>query len=127
MSMTEGSLLSGSLELSSAAPKEGLYKVQFQTQIGSGAGVVHLMGGRMWGGDAGLYYTGSYTFAGDELTGEVTTGRHTQTPGFGSVFGKDNVHVQVRGRLTGQTLNLAGTSKEAPGVTFQAVLTRIAD
>jgi hypothetical protein len=127
MSMTEGSMLSGSLELAKPPLRDGLYKVQFQTQIGSGAGVVHLLGGRMWGGDAGLFYTGTYRQSGDEFSGEVTTGRHTQTPGFASVFGRDNVHVKVRGRPNGDTVTLSGTSPEAPGVTFQAILTRIAD
>ena len=39
--------------------KDGLYRVEFQTQRGAGAGVVFLEGGALRGGDSQMFYTGS--------------------------------------------------------------------
>jgi len=41
--------------------KEGLYKAESETLTTAGTDVAHLMGGRMWGGDAGIYYLGTYS------------------------------------------------------------------
>ncbi len=50
------------LEVAAAAEgvmKDGLYRVEFQTQRGAGAGVVFLEGGALRGGDSQMFYTGS--------------------------------------------------------------------
>lgn len=107
--------------------RDGLYKVDFQTPLGAGAGVVHLQGGRVWGGDAGLYYVGTYAIAGSQFNADVVTDRHTNYPDIVSVFGKDRVHIRLKGTWTGDTAHAAGSAPEAPGIAFQAVLTRIAD
>ena len=104
---------------------DGLYKVAFLTPLGNGAGVVHLLGGKMWGGDAALYYIGTYTETGDQLSASVTTNRHTD--GYGSVFGVDRVHISLRGKVTGNTATMDGSAIEAPGISFKAYLSRIAD
>lgn len=107
--------------------RDGLYKVAFQTQLGAGAGVVVLQGGKLRGGDSRLYYTGSYTETGDQLTAQVVTELHTNAPGSGSVFGRDHANISLRGTTKGDSAQVTGTAAEAPGVSFQAVLTRIAD
>lgn len=107
--------------------RDGLYKVDFQTPLGAGTGVIHVQAGRIRGGDAGLYYVGTFTVRGDEILAEVATDRHTHYPDIISVFGKDRVHIALRGRWSGDTATLQGSAAEAPGVTFQARLQRIAD
>jgi hypothetical protein len=104
---------------------DGLYSVRFKTPMGEGAGVVTLIGGRLRGGDAGIAYLGSYKQDGDNFTATVKTQRHTQ--GLGSVFGKDGVTISLVGKSSGTGANCTGTAAEAPGVTFQAVLSYISD
>ena len=107
--------------------RDGLYRVQFQTQRGMGTGVVYTQGGKMWGGDAALYYVGSYTQTGDKLTANVMTDRHSQVAGIASVFGIDKVTITLEGTVKGDTVTCNGKAAQAPGVTFQATLSRISD
>jgi T3SS negative regulator,GrlR len=104
---------------------DGLYKVAFLTPIGAGAGVIYIAGGRMWGGDAGMYYVGTYTQSGDQLTASVTTERHTV--GANSVFGIDRVHINMRGTVAHNIATMQGSAVEAPNVPFQVYLTKISD
>lgn len=107
--------------------RDGLYKVLFQTPLGAGAGVVHLQAGKIRGGDAALYYVGSYQSDGEKFSADVVTDRHTQMPGIVSVFGKDKVHIRLTGKVSGDTVTVQGSAAEAPGVGFQATLARISD
>jgi hypothetical protein len=107
--------------------RDGLYKVQFQTPLGWGAGVVYAAGGKMWGGDGALYYVGTYNQEGGNVTGQVTTNRHTQNPGIPSVFGRDQVRITLTGVSSGDTAKLNGKAAEVPNVAFTAELTRISD
>lgn len=106
--------------------QDGLYRVHFQTPLGAGAGVVHLMGGRLWGGDAALYYVGTYSLDNNRFVADVVTDRHTNIPGMMSVFGKDKVHIRLSGVHTPDSAQVVGSAAEAPGVTFSATLNRIA-
>jgi hypothetical protein len=105
--------------------REGLYRAAFQTPLGAGAGIVYASGGKMWGGDSAIYYVGTYSDAGGQFTASVTTGRHT--PGLGSVFGIDRVHIDLRGSVESDTVTLQGRAIEAPNVAFQVILTKISD
>jgi hypothetical protein len=107
--------------------QDGLYKVQFQTPLGAGAGVVHLQGGKLWGGDSALYYVGTFTQVGDQFSAEVVTDRHTQYQGLVSVFGKDRVHINLRGASKENSAVATGTAIEAPGIAFKAMLSRLTD
>jgi hypothetical protein len=53
---------------------DGLWTVEFEVP-GSGhkvnAGVVLLQAGRIYGGDSGYYYLGSYVVTGDAVSGDV--------------------------------------------------------
>jgi len=106
---------------------DGLYKVEFGTQLGAGTGVVHLRDGRVWGGDMSLYYVGTYTLDGDRFAAEVRTDKHSTVPGLASVFGIDRVNIRLNGSVAGNSIRTNGTAAEAPGVSFQAHLTRLAD
>lgn len=106
---------------------DGFYKVAFATQLGAGAGVVHLRDGKVWGGDSSLCYLGTYSLSGDDFTATVRTDKHTSVPGHGSVFGIDQVDIRLTGSASNGTIRTRGTAAQAPGVSFEAVLTKIAD
>jgi hypothetical protein len=107
--------------------KDGLYKVRFATPLDEGAGVVHLQGGQIRGGDSGLYYVGTYLDTGGKFTAQVKADVHTKAPGVQSVFGIDRVTISLEGTSSEDKAEMKGTAKEAPGVSFKATLTRIAD
>ena len=109
--------------------RDGLYKVQFQVPGDVGTGVVVLEGGKLRGGDSSIYYIGTYTRDGDQFTAQVATNAHTKVPGVRSVsvFGVDKVNITLNGTVNGDSAQMTGTAREAPGVAFQALLTRIAD
>lgn len=107
--------------------KNGLYKVQFQTPLGMGYGVVHAVDGKMWGGDASMYYVGSYTIDGDKITATVNTDAHSTYPGSGSVFGTNKVTIQIDGTFSGDNVTARGSSPQAPGLSFSASMHRLSD
>ena len=92
---------------------------------GEGTGVVELNDGKVTGGDTVLAYTGSYVVEGDKFTASIATER--PTPGQPSVFGIDDVNLTLTGKSTLTTASCTGTAKQAPGLTFEATLVRIAD
>ncbi|RAI37108.1 GrlR family regulatory protein [Rhodoplanes serenus] len=106
--------------------KDGLYKVQFQTPLGAGTGVIHALAGKLWGGDAGLYYVGTYSQNGDQVSASVSTARHTADPSIVPVFGRDQVTIALIGKTSGDTVQFTGSAPEAPGVGFAARATLIA-
>ena len=92
---------------------------------GEGTGVIELNDGKVTGRDIGLAYTGSYVVDGDNFTAFIATERHT--PGQPSIFGIDDVNLTLTGKSTPTTASCTGTAKQAPGLTFEATLVRIAD
>lgn len=94
---------------------------------GEGTGVIELNDGKVTGGDTVLAYNGSYVLDGDEFTAFIATQRHT--PGQPSVFGigMDVIELTLIGKSTPTTASCTGTAKQAPGLTFEATLIRIAD
>lgn len=106
--------------------KNGLYKVEFHTQLGSGSGIVFLQDGKLHGGDSSLYYVGDYSL-GEDFTAQVETNLHSKMFGMSSVFGIDNAHIKLTGKQKGDTAELTGTAREAPGVSFKALLKKLKD
>jgi hypothetical protein len=107
--------------------EEGLYKVTFQTPLGQGTGVVVLRGGQVSGGDSLMYYTGSYTLTDGQIDAQLLTDTHSNTPGMGSVLGVPKARLRLTGKFSGQSAQLSGSSPDAPGISFQALLDRLAD
>jgi hypothetical protein len=113
--------------------RNGSYSAWFRTRQdegtgamqGEGTGVIALNDGKVTGGDTVLAYTGSYVVEGDKFTASIATERHT--PGQPSVFGIDDVNLTLTGKSTPTTASCTGTAKQAPGLTFEATLIRIAD
>ena len=97
----------------------------FKTPIGEGAGVVILQDGTLRGGDSGMFYIGTYKMTGTAFEATVRTGRHTGA--MDSVLGVDNANLSLKGTFSGNAANLNGTAREAPGIAFQAVISRLGD
>src|SRR5438105_15235607 len=85
--------------------KNGLYSIHvtlLDGRTGKGSGVILFRDGQILGGDAYLFYTGSYTVKGDTFKGEVLVQRHTtprdnDNPLFG---GPNPVVIGVSGTFT---------------------------
>lgn len=100
--------------------RDGKYAVWFRTPHGQGTGIVHLAGGTISGSDCFFTYGGSYEVDQDRFTAVLTTKRHAQGPP--TVFGPDEVEVNLKGVCTGAMATCSGTARQAPGVLFEATL-----
>jgi len=82
--------------------KDGLYSIHVSLldgNTGKGSGVIVFRNGVIRGGDAYLYYTGSYTVQNDTLKGEVIVNRHTPNRGEENpLFGESQVSIGVTGK-----------------------------
>jgi hypothetical protein len=109
------------------AMKDGSYKIDFKSPLGTGSGVMHAHGGKLWGGDAGLYYIGTYSQTGNRVTATVKTFRHAQPAGTRSVFSKDQLAIALNGTAEDDCVHFSGSAPEAPGLSISAVMRRISD
>jgi len=107
--------------------RNGLYKIDFETQRGGGQGVVYLRNGKIWGGDSGWYYIGTYEQDGDDFTASVTLKDHTKHTHITSALGVDEAEMTLKGVADGDAFKTKGKSKQAPGVTFVCKLSRLSD
>ncbi len=93
--------------------KNGLYSIHVSLQdgrSGKGSGVIMFRDGKIFGGDAYLFYTGSYTSKGDTFKGEVLVQRHTSSPDANPLFGGPSpVGVGVSGTFTDTAAVMNGT------------------
>jgi hypothetical protein len=95
--------------------KNGLYSVHadlLDGRSGKGSGVALFRDGRILGGDAYLYYTGTYRVVGNTFKGEVTISQHTPSPDANPLFGgqKDPVGIGVSGTWTDVSAEMQGTA-----------------
>jgi len=113
--------------------KNGLYSIHvtlLDGRVGKGSGVILFRDGQILGGDAYLYYTGSYTVKGDAFKGEVlvqrhTTPRDTDNPLFG---GPAPVGIGVSGTFTDTRGTMSGTALVGKAsLIFSATLHKLAD
>lgn len=100
--------------------QEGTYSAWFKTPAGEGTGIVHLEAGQVSGHDTVLTYAGSYTIDGDRFTAIITTHRHAQ--GQPSVFGVDDLTLNLEGSSNGRLATCSGFANEAPDLPFRATL-----
>jgi hypothetical protein len=103
--------------------QDGQYAAWFKTPRGEGTGILHLANGKITGGDSVLTYSGSYQVEEDRFTAVVSTRRHAA--GQPTLFGIDEVQIEVAGKSTGTTASCAGAAKQAPELSFQATLIRV--
>lgn len=103
--------------------RNGLYRLRFQAARGWGSGVLHVIDGRVWGGDGIIYYTGAVTEADGMVEMTVTTQRHTDNPALQTVFGADQARLILRGASGADTLRLNGSPEDAPDLLIMTELT----
>ena len=114
--------------------KNGLYSIHVNLQdgrLGKGSGVIVFRDGKIVGGDAYLFYTGSYTvkddntFKGEVLVQRHTTPRDNDNPLFGGPtpvgIGVSGTFTETRGEMNGTAL--VGKASQI----FGATLHRLAD
>lgn len=108
--------------------QDGIYSVRFRTPLGEGAGVAFLKDGSLKGGDATVYYKGTYASDGAKFTAKIITGTHNREPGVINVMGKDAVTLSLQGTFDpNNNVSAQGTAPEAPGVTIAVRMVRVAD
>ena len=95
--------------------RNGLYSIHVTLRdgrSGKGSGVVMFRDGKILGGDAYLFYVGSYTVKADNtFKGEVLVQRHTSSPDTNPLFGGPSpVGVGVSGTFTDTTAVMDGTA-----------------
>ena len=93
--------------------RNGLYTVEIEmTDGGRGhaTGVLVLLDGRIAGGDAHFYYTGSYTAANGKWRGELTTLQHAKPVGVLPLFGGREVTSGFSGTYSDHDAAVSGTA-----------------
>jgi len=94
--------------------KNGLYSIHVALQdgrSGKGSGVVLFRDGQILGGDAYLFYVGSYVAKGNTFKGEVLVQRHTSSPDVSPLFGGPSaVGIGVSGTFTDTAAVMDGTA-----------------
>ena len=113
--------------------KNGLYSIHvtlLDGRVGKGSGVIMFRDGQIVGGDAYLFYTGTYTVKDNTFKGEVLVQRHTtprqnENPLFGGPapvgIGVSGTFTDTRGVMNGTAL--VGKASQI----FSASLHKLAD
>jgi hypothetical protein len=113
--------------------RNGLYSIHVDLldgRSGKGSGVVMFRDGKILGGDAYLFYTGSYLTTGDTFKGEVQVSQHTPSPDANPLFGgqKNPVGIGVSGTSTETSAEMSGTALVGKAsLIFKATLRKLAD
>jgi hypothetical protein len=107
---------------------KGLYKFAFKTARGTGCGVMFATeSGKLYGGNSGSSFIGSYSVEGEEIVSEMMMSRHNHDPAYAPMYPVDNVVMTFRSRWKGGELHSRGGTAALPGVVFESVLTPIND
>ena len=100
--------------------RDGKYAAWFRTPLGQGTGLVELVEGRIAGRDSFFTYGGSYQVDQQRFTAVLTVKRHAE--GNPSVFGPDEVEVDLSGICSGAMATCSGAAREVPEIKFEATL-----
>ena len=93
--------------------KNGLYSIHVSLldgNTGKGSGVVVLRDGEILGGDAFLFYVGSYTMQNETFRGEVVVNQHTPSKDVIPLFGGRQVSIGIHGKFAGDSAEMEGTA-----------------
>ena len=104
--------------------KNGIYKVEFKTQLGSGTGVIVVSENSAKGGDSLMYYTGTLEKVADnKIDIKIHVKKHSNVANMTSTLGLDDAHLILSGTSFGETATFHGRVEENPSVSFEAHLT----
>jgi hypothetical protein len=113
--------------------RNGLYSIHvglLDGRAGKGSGVIVFCDGIIRGGDAFLFYTGSYAVQDKASTfrGEVIVNQHTVSRDVNPLFGGGEVSIGVSGTFTDTTGTMNGVALvRKQSLMFRATLRRLAD
>jgi hypothetical protein len=113
--------------------RNGLYSIHVDLldgRFGRGSGVIMFYDGTIRGGDAYLFYTGSYSVQEKSSTfrGEVIVNQHTRATEVNPLFGGGEVSIGVSGTYTDTAGTMNGTALVGKqSLMFKATLRRLAD
>ena len=105
---------------------EGLYKVEYDINDGSGRSVLYAHAGKMLGGNTAFAHLGSYEIVNGEIVARLRTKRHSRSPQHRSLVSSDAVTISIRGRQQGMLYRFEGEVVEDASV-FRAVKTPLGD
>ncbi|MBR0729414.1 hypothetical protein ABIF63_001037 [Bradyrhizobium japonicum] len=105
---------------------EGLYKVEYDINDGSGRSVLYAHAGKMLGGNTAFAHLGSYEIVNGEIVARLRTKRHSRSPQHRSLVSSDAVTIRIRGRQQGKLYRFEGEVVEDASV-FRAVMTPLGD
>jgi len=91
---------------------EGFWTIQFTGIQGWGAGVVTLVGGRVFGGDSGYLYEGTYTQQANTLHARVHV--RPLAAGVPNVMGLSEFDLEMTGTLSGSAIPVTGSIPGTP-------------
>jgi hypothetical protein len=118
---------SGDERIAMAGVRNGLYTIEIEmTDGGRGhaTGVIVLLDGKIAGGDAHFYYTGSYTAADGKWRGQLTTFQHAKPAGVQPLFGGREVTCGFTGSYSHDSAVVSGTALVGKtSVLFESKLT----
>jgi len=102
---------------------QGLYKFRFTTERGTGCGVMFATsGGRLYGGDSGSSFVGSFSEANGVVSCEVTMSRHYHDAKYVPMFEVEIAVMNFTGAPRGEEIHFEGGSAALPGVHFATIL-----
>jgi hypothetical protein len=111
--------------------RNGLYSIHVRTldgHFGKGSGVILFRDGCILGGDAFLFYTGSYVVKDGVIKGEVEVDQHTRARDVAPLFGGKPVSIGFSGRTSDGDVTLEGTALYGKqSIRFTASLRHLAD
>jgi len=114
--------------------RNGLYSIHVDLldgRSGKGSGVIVFHDGVIHGGDAFLFYTGTYAVQEKAATfrGEVIVNQHTASRDVNPLFGGGDVSIGVSGTFTDTAGTMNGTALVGgkQSLMFKATLRRLAD
>lgn len=114
--------------------RNGLYSIHVDLldgRSGKGSGVIIFYDGQIRGGDAFLYYVGTYSVQDAKATfrGEVVVNQHTASRDVNPLFGGGDVSIGVSGSYTDTAGVMNGTALVGgrQSLLFRATLRRLAD
>jgi hypothetical protein len=100
---------------------DGLWTADFRTQSGAGTGVVVLTSGRIMGGDAHYYYSGSYSEEGNRFQASLVVKHYAGA--LTNVFGQlREVHLTLVGSASSEYILAQG---QVPSLSFSQLSVKL--
>jgi hypothetical protein len=93
-------------------PMQGFYTIEFQGIEGWGAGVVTLANGKVFGGDSGYLYSGTYTQSANTMNARVHVKQYVA--GIQNVMGRSEFDLQLDGITNAGRMTVTGTIPGTP-------------